>query len=111
MKRAFLLAVSVLLLFGQVYGQFGKLTKALNKAKTFADLRVSDEDEQALGQAITGGPGSGREVQPTKSPLDLHHPGFRQHQRLCGARGIHPHYAGCPGRNEERSRTRWRAGT
>jgi beta-barrel assembly-enhancing protease len=55
MRRGFLFTISVLLIFcaGQVYGQFGRLTKALNKAKTFADLRISDEDEQALGQNIS----------------------------------------------------------
>jgi predicted Zn-dependent protease len=53
MKQGFLLAATIILLFGQAYGQFGKLTKALSKAKTFADLRISDEDEQALGQAIS----------------------------------------------------------
>jgi predicted Zn-dependent protease len=55
MKRGFLFTTSVLLLFffGQTYGQFGRLTKALSKAKTFADLHISDADEQALGQNIS----------------------------------------------------------
>lgn len=58
MKQRYLVTTSVLLIFfsffsGQALGQFGRLTKALSKAKTFADLRISDEDEQALGQAIS----------------------------------------------------------
>lgn len=58
MKRSFPLVAQVLLISvsfctGHAYGQFGKLTKILDKAKTFADLQIDDEDEQVLGQAIS----------------------------------------------------------
>ena len=56
MKRSFLFTISTCLILSSAtaaYGQFGRLTKALSKAKTFADLRISDEDEQALGEAIS----------------------------------------------------------
>lgn len=33
--------------------QFGGLTKVLDKAKSFADLHISEEDERALGAAIS----------------------------------------------------------
>ena len=131
MKQGFLLAATIILLFGQAYGQFGKLTKALSKAKTFADLRISDEDEQALGQAISqrvrdiyGSPagrgsnplclsrrsGSGGKVQPAQPSLDLHHSRFGQHQRLRRAGRIHPYHSRGSGGHEIGSRTGRRFG-
>jgi beta-barrel assembly-enhancing protease len=57
LKRIGLLfVVSLLLSHGlpaSVYGQFGKLGKVLKKAKQFSDLQITEEDEIALGKAVS----------------------------------------------------------
>lgn len=53
MSRLCLALAGVLLAGSNVWAQFGGLTKVLDKAKSFSDLHISDEDEQALGAAIS----------------------------------------------------------
>ncbi len=53
MSRLCLALAGVLLAGSTAWAQFGGLTKVLDKAKSFSDLHISDEDEEALGEAIS----------------------------------------------------------
>lgn len=52
--RPLLAFLAVFLALAQAgYGQFGGLTKAFDKVKTFSDLKITEEDERALGEEIS----------------------------------------------------------
>ncbi len=55
MKRSAIALFTVLLLQAPVYSQFGlgKLKKAMKKVGSVSDLKMSEEDEIALGQAVS----------------------------------------------------------
>ena len=53
MKRLLLISAVCLILSSFGFGQFGSLTKVLDKAKSISDMQITDEDERALGQAIS----------------------------------------------------------
>lgn len=53
MTRVSLLLAGFLLAGSPLFGQFGKLTRVLDKAKSISDLQITDEDERALGEAIS----------------------------------------------------------
>jgi len=53
MKRFLWITVLCLTFPATGFSQFGSLTKVFDKAKSISDMRISDEDEQALGKAIS----------------------------------------------------------
>lgn len=53
MKRFYLGAFLFIILTGPGFAQFGSLKKALDTAKDISDLNISEEDERALGEAIS----------------------------------------------------------
>ena len=53
MKRFILISIACLALPATGFAQFGKFTKVFDKAKTISDMQISEEDERALGQAIS----------------------------------------------------------
>ena len=53
MKRIHLLLVIFFLLTAPLHGQFGGLTKILDKVKEFSSLEITEEDEIALGRAVS----------------------------------------------------------
>ena len=53
MKRIHLLLVIFFLLTGPLHGQFGGLTKILDKVKELSSLDITEEDEIALGRAVS----------------------------------------------------------
>jgi len=53
LRRLYLYSVLFLILSSSTFGQFGSLKKAFDKAKDISDLKITEEDERKLGEAIS----------------------------------------------------------
>jgi len=53
MKRLFVVGFVVLGTAGTAHAQLDRLTRGLEKAQQIRELRISDQDERALGEAVS----------------------------------------------------------